>query len=147
MKTALAVVLGALLSTAPAWAVLGEYESSVSSDQQYLHGEVRAVVRQGYTLHQITAANRTVVKEYISPAGLVFGISWQGPSMPNLQQLLGSHFAQFQHASQSQTRRRGPLVLRTDKLVVESGGHMRFFHGRAYVPSLFPPNVPVEVVQ
>jgi hypothetical protein len=30
---------------------------------------------------------------------------------------------------------------------VESGGHMRFFHGRAYVPSLFPPNVPVEVVQ
>ena len=144
---ALTLVLGVLLSTAPAWAVLGEYESSVSLDQQSLHGAVRAMVREGYKLHEITAANRTVVREYISPAGLVFGISWQGPTMPNLQQLLGSHFAQFQQAAQSRTRHRGPLVLRTDNLVVESGGHMRFFHGRAYVPGLFPPNVPVEVVQ
>jgi hypothetical protein len=147
MKTALAVLSVLVLGTSPAWAVLGEYEASVASDQQDLRGEVRAIVREGYKVHQITSANRTVVKEYVSPAGLVFGISWQGPTMPNLQQLLGSHFAQFQQAAQSRVRRRGPLVVRTDQLVVESGGHMRSFHGRAYVPSLLPKNISAEVVR
>lgn len=147
MKTALAVSLALILGTAPTWAVLGEYEASVTSDQQYLRGEVRAITREGYTVHQITGADKCIVKEFVSPAGLVFGISWQGPTMPNLQQLLGSHFAEFQQAAQSRVRRRGPLVVRTDQLVVESGGHMRSFHGRAYVPSLLPKNISAEVVR
>ncbi len=147
MKIALGVLVGMLLGIAPAWAVLGEYESSVALDQQSMRGEVRAVVRQGYALHQIAAGNRAVVNEYVSPKGVVFGISWQGPTMPNLQQLLGSYFGDFQQAAQSRTRRRGPLVVKTDKVVIESGGHMRFFNGRAYVPSLLPANVTPEVVQ
>ncbi|MBZ5543872.1 MAG: DUF2844 domain-containing protein [Acidobacteriia bacterium] len=147
MKTVLAALLVLVLGSAPAWAVLGEYESSVSSDQKYLRGEVRAMALQGYSVQQITGADRTVVKEYVSPAGLVFGISWQGPTMPDLQQLLGSSFSEFQQAAQSRVRRRGPLVLRTDRLVVESGGHLRSFHGRAYLPSLLPKNIPAEVVR
>ena len=147
MKTALAVGMALLLASAPTWAVLGEYESSVSLDQQYLRGVVRAEVRPGYSLKRITAADGTVVREYLSPAGRVFGISWQAPTMPNLEQLLGSYYAQFQQASQSRTRRRGPLVVRTDQLVVESGGHLRAFHGRAYVPRLLPTNISAEVVQ
>ena len=147
MKTVVAVWLALVLGSAPAWAVLGEYESSVTLDQQHLRGQHQAITRQGYTVHQITSGDRTVVKEYVSPAGLVFGISWQGPTLPNLEQLMGSYYAQVQQAAQSRTRRRGPLVVRTDKLVVESGGHMRFFHGRAYVPSLLPKNVSGEVVR
>ena len=147
MKTALTFLLAWVLGTVPAWAVLGEYVASVDSDQKVMHGEVRALTLQGYSVQQITGADRTVVKEYISPAGLVFGISWQGPVMPNLQQLLGSYFADFQQAAQSRVRRRGPLVVRTDKLVVESGGHMRSFHGRAYVPTLLPNKPSAEVVR
>ena len=147
MKTILALLLGFILGTAPAWAVLGEHEGSVGSDQQYLRGQIRAVARDGYSLQQITAKDGALVNEYVSPVGLVFGVSWQGPTMPNLQQLLGSYFAQFQQAAPSRARRRGPLVVRTDQLVLESGGHMRSFHGRAYVPGLLPDNISAEVMR
>lgn len=147
MKTAFTFLLVWVLGAAPAWAVLGEYESSISLDQQVMRGEVRAMARQGYSVHQITGADRSVVREYVSPDGRVFGIAWQGPTMPNLQQLLGSYYAQWQQAGQSRTRQRGPRVLRTDQLVVESGGHMRAFHGRAYLPGLLPKNLSAEVVR
>ncbi|HZP01895.1 MAG TPA: DUF2844 domain-containing protein [Terriglobia bacterium] len=147
MKTLWVTTLWVVLGSAPAWAVLGEYDSSIGIDQKVMRGEVRALTMQGYSVHEITGADRTVVREYVSPQGRVFGISWQGVAMPNLQQLLGSYFAQFQQASQSRKRRRGPLVVRTDQLVVESGGHMRSFHGRAYVPGLVPTNLSAEVVK
>ena len=147
MKTAFAFLLLWVLGAAPAWAVLGEYESSISSDQKVMRGEVRKMTLQGYSVQQIMGADRTVVKEYVSPDGRVFGISWQGPTLPNLEQLLGSYYAPWQQAARSRTRRRGPLVLRTEQLVVESGGHMRSFHGRAYLPGLVPTNVSAEVVR
>jgi hypothetical protein len=121
----------------------------VSLDQQVLRGVDREEVRQGYKLHQITSADGTVVKEFVSPAGVIFGVAWQAPHMPNLQQLLGSSMTELQVALQSKARRhtRAPLIVRTDKLVFVSGGHMRSFHGYAYIPSLVPHNVSPEVVQ
>ncbi len=147
MKNLLTALLLLLLGSAPAWAVLGEQVSTVTSDQKYLRGEVRAMALQGYSVQQITAADRSVVNEYVSPAGMVFGISWRGMAMPNLQLLLGSYYPQLQQAAQARVRRRGPLVLRTAQLVVQSGGHLRSFHGRAYVPSLLPKGVAEEVVR
>jgi len=146
------IVLGALLilalEAAPAWAVLGEYESSVSLDQQYMRGGDRVTSSQGYKLHQITSTNGLVVSEYVSPEGKVFAVSWRGPFIPNLQQLLGSYSTQVQQAAQAQTRRRGgPFVVRANDFVFVSGGHMRAFHGSAYVPSLLPQKVSAEVVR
>lgn len=136
-----------LLGAAPAWAVLGEPVASVQSDQRFMKAQVREVAGEGYSLHEIKASEGTVVREYVSPEGMVFGVSWEGPSMPNLQQVLGSYYAEFQKAAQSPHRRRGPLVVQTDKVVIESGGHMRAFHGRAYVPSLVPNTLTQAVVQ
>ncbi|HXX22266.1 MAG TPA: DUF2844 domain-containing protein [Terriglobia bacterium] len=148
MKIMLGVSLILALHAAPAWAVLGEYESSVSLDQQYMRGEDRLTTGQGYKLHQITSPNGAVVSEYISPQGRVFAVSWRAPFIPNLGQLLGSYISQVQQAAQAQTRRRGgPLVVRANDFVFVSGGHMRAFHGSAYVPSLFPQNVSAEVVR
>jgi len=148
MKTMLGVLLILTLGAVPAGAVLGEYESSVSLDQQYVRGEDRVTTGQGYKLHQITSPNGAVVSEYVSPQGKVFGVSWRAPFIPNLQQLLGSYITQVQQAAQAQTRPRGgPLVVRTNDFVFVSGGHMRSFHGFAYVPSLLPQNVPAEVVR
>ena len=141
------VSLGLLLGATPAWAVLGQPASSVQSDQAYFRGMLEEVPRQGYAMHQISGPDGTVVREYVSPAGTVFGVSWQGPTMPNLSQLLGSYVADFHQASQSPHGRRGPLVVRTDRVVIESGGHMRAFHGRAYVPNLVPNNLTEAVVQ
>ena len=147
VKMAVTVLLAMMFAATPGWAVLGEYENSVASDQQVMRGQIRAIARQGYSLKEITAPNGAVVREFVSPAGLVFGVSWQGPRMPNLQQLLGSYFPQVEQASQARKRRGGPLIVRTDKLVVVSAGHMRAFHGIAYAPDLLPKNVSAEVVR
>jgi len=148
MKTLSAVLLMLTLGAGPAWAVLGEHESSVSLDQKCLRGEDRVTLGQGYKLHQITSANGAVVTEYVSPQGTVFGVSWRAPFIPNLQQLLGAYITPVQQAAQARTRRRGgPLIVRTRDLVFVSGGHMPAFHGSAYIPSLLPQNVPAEVVR
>ena len=148
MRTLWGVLLILILGAAPAWAVLGEPESSVSADGQFLRGQIRDEVHEGYRLHQITDPSGAVVREYVSPAGKVFGISWQGPFVPNMQQLLGSYFTYLQQYAQAQTGRHGgPLIIQKNDFVFTSGGHMRWYHGRAYVPSLLPTNLSPEVVQ
>ena len=148
MRTFWGVLLILSLGAAPGWAALGEPESSVSADRQFLRGQMRDEVHQGFRLHQITDANGGVVREYVSPAGKVFAVSWQGPFVPNMQQLLGAYFPYLQQYAQAQTGRHGgPLIIQKDNFVFTSGGHMRWRHGRAYVPSLLPTNLAPEVVQ
>ena len=147
MKTTLGVLLILTLGTVPAWAVLGQYESSVSVDQQYLRSADRIQAFQAYKVHELATANGTIVREYISPQGLVFGVAWQARFMPNLQQLLGSYSPEVQQAAQSKVRRGGPLIVKKDNFVFVSGGHMRFFRGHVYVPSLIPNNVSPEVIR
>ena len=137
-----------VLAVSPAWAALGQPESSVNKDQQFLRGQVRSEVYGSYRLHLITEPSGTTVREYVSPAGIVFGISWQGPFVPNLQQLLGTYFTHLQEFAQAQTRRRGgAITIQKQNFVLTSGGHMRAYQGRAYVPSLLPPGVSPEVVR
>lgn len=147
MKMLLCLAAAVLLVTAPAWAALGEYENSVALDQQQMHGTARAIFRSGYHIQEITAPNRTTIKEYVAPDGRVFGVSWSSPMMPNLEQLLGPYFAKFRQTIQSERRHRGPLIVRTDDLVVVSGGHMRAFHGRAIATKLVPAGVSAKEVQ
>jgi hypothetical protein len=147
MKVVTVLLTLLLLGSARAWAVLGEPRSSVESDHAYFRGNLVQLPRQGYELHQINAPDGTVIREYVSPGGSVFGVAWEGPVMPNLSQLLGSYLGDFQQAAQSPHGRRAPLVVHTDRVVIESGGHMRAFHGRAYVPNLVPSNLTQAVVQ
>lgn len=147
MKILAGVIVFVLLGSAPGWAVLGEYENSVTTDQQRMHAQLQQVARQGYTIKQLSSADGRTVREFVSAKGLVFGVAWQGPTMPDLQQLLGSYFAQMKEAARSRRQRGGPLVIRTKDLVLVSGGHMRSFHGIAYAPNLLPAGVTAEVVR
>jgi hypothetical protein len=146
MKIAIALIIFLFVQVAPSWAVLGQPVASVHSDQQRMRGEIRSVIHTGYSVQQITTPDGGVVKEYVTPTGMVFAVSWQTRTMPNLQQLFGSYFSQFQQVSEAKSRRRRGVVVRTNQLVVESGGHMRSFHGRAYIPTLLPPNVPLSAI-
>ena len=143
------LLLTLTMGTAPAWAVLGQYESSVSMDQRYLVSTDNVQAFQGYKVHQLTTAKGTVVREYISAQGLVFGIAWQAPFMPDMQQLLGSYAVKLQTATRAQTqvRHMRGLIVRTSDFVFANSGHLRFWRGSAYVPSLVPNNVSVEVVR
>jgi hypothetical protein len=147
MKIFAGVLVLFFLGSVPAWAVLGEYENSITVDQQRMHAQLHQTIRQGYSIKQLSSVDGRTVREYVSSAGLVFGVAWQGPTMPNLQQLTGSYFTQVKHAAQSHRRRGGPFIIRAKDFVLVSGGHMRSFRGMAYVPSLLPSGVTAEVIR
>ena len=141
-------VLLLILSAVPAWAALGDVESSVNADMRMLRGQMRQEVHAGFRLHLITEPSGATIREYISPEGKVFGISWEGAFVPNMQQLLGTYFPYLQQYAQSQAGRHGgPLIIRRYDFVFSTSGHMGSYRGHAYVPSLVPANVTPEVVQ
>ncbi len=143
---AAALVLGAGLllgsAYAPARAGLGRSVASVSADRAKMKGQLRARTGVGYTVQVITLPSGTIVKEFVSPAGIIFAVSWRGPTMPNLAQTLGSqYFSKLKAAEKAQRFGHNHVEVRRPSLVVHAGGHMRAFYGVAYVPSLVPANV------
>jgi hypothetical protein len=137
-----------------AWASLGGDIASVQADQIHLQGRRTMNTSASYIVHEIQGTSGTVVREYVSSEGKVFGIAWQGPWVPDMRQLLGSYFDQYAHANQSanQTQsgtriRRGPVLINEPGLVVQIGGHPRAFTGRAYVPQMLPSGVRAESIQ
>lgn len=149
---ALGVLLLASQALAPAKAALGDTVASVKADRVSVKGQLRARSEAGYTVQEITAATGTVIREYVSPAGVVFALRWSGPAMPDLQQIFGTYFSQYQSAVQAQrssTQRGGHhhVEVRSPSLVVHSSGHMGQYHGMAYVPSLVPPNLSTSDLQ
>ena len=149
MRTIVQTILLVTLGSIPTWAALGQYEGSVSADQEFMKGQDRVQAFQAYKVHQITTANGTTIREYVSPKGLVFGVSWQAQFMPDMQQLLGNYVTNLQSASPAQTQIRHlrGLSVKTSDFVFVNGGHMRFWSGHAYVPSLLPSNVSAGVVR
>ncbi len=79
--------------------------------------------------------------------GKVFAVTWRGPFAPNLQQLFGSYYEQFQAAAQSGRQSRSSthrmLSIAQPDFVVHELGRMRSYQGKAYVPSLIPEGVSV----
>lgn len=133
------------LATLPALAALGDDVASVSNDRLHMHAQFKGVTSSvGFTVQEIQAPSGTTVREYISPSGKVFAVSWTGPAKPDLRQLFGNYFQQFVNASSSvrhgAAARRHFEVQQPD-LIVQSSGRMRAFYGRAYVPSLMPSGI------
>ena len=146
MRTLIALLLVPL----PALASLGGDVTSVQSDQAKMQGSLRTSSNNSYTIHEIQASTGVSVKEYVSPSGKVFAVTWQGPFHPDLRQLLGPYFEQFAQAEQAQrTQRRGhgPVSIQQAGLVVQISGHIRSFAGKAYVPQMMPAGIHAEDIR
>jgi len=132
----------------PAWAALGDNVTSVNNDKAHMKGTLRSVATQHYVKHEIQVPSGQVVREFVSPSGSVFGVAWEGPFQPDLQQLLGSYFEPVKQAVTAQQRHgHGPIFVETSGFVFQQGGHARSFHGRAYVPAMVPQGVDVTEIQ
>lgn len=129
--------------------VLGEDVSSVQADQAHANASRRVTQSSKYTIHELRSPTGALIREYASSSGKIFAIAWHTPSFPDMRRLLGSHFEQFQEAAQRQNRRggHGPLIIQLPGLVVELGGHMRAFSGRAYLPDQVPADVRDEEIR
>jgi hypothetical protein len=111
---------------------------------------VDASVNPAYTVRQETLANGLTEREYLTTGGEVFGIAWSGPFQPDLQNFMGSDvFAEYGTALQALHAQglRGPVNTTFDGVVVQVGGHMGHFVGRAYVVDLVPTGVDPSVIQ
>jgi hypothetical protein len=150
--TSIAVgVIGILLCTLagppPASAVLGGDVSSVETDRAHLQSPRRIERAEQYDIHELAHPSGTIVREYVSPEGRVFGVAWQGPRLPDLRRLMGNYFDRWVHAVSKPRAARGPLFIEQPDLVVQSSGHLRAFRGRAYVPTMLPASVRAEAIR
>jgi hypothetical protein len=140
----LAALLSAPLLPYVANAALGGPETEVATDAQALEASVKSAVRTGYTVHSIQLPSGTVLREYAVAGGNVFAVAWSGPSLPNLRQALGQYFDSYVSGAKAQPGSHRHLEIRQSDLVVQSGGHMRAFSGRAYLPQALPSGVTLD---
>jgi len=137
------IALIAALSPCIASATLGEPEVSVQTDVSQLKGSVKMTNHASYRLHEIRLPSGTVVREFAGLDGTVFAVTWNGPTVPNLRRTLGRYFDNYVTAAQAKGAGHHHLQIRQSDLVVQAGGHMRAFSGRAYLPLIVPSGVNV----
>ena len=144
------LLLLALLALPPlAHAELGGLPTATDS------GQARVLAAQhspptptlDYNTHTFSTDAGVHVIEYLNPDGVVFAVTWSGPVKPDLQLLLGSYFGRYINAVAEKHAGRRPFRLSDTDLIVESGGHMRAFNGRAYLPALLPAGFNPEILR
>jgi hypothetical protein len=136
-----------LLWQSSAFAALGSDVHSVRIDRESMHGQLQSTSMQQYVLHEITTSGGTLVHEYETQQGKIFAVTWSGPLPPNLQQLFGSYYDQYQAAAtasaQAHPGMHRQISIEQPDFVMRALGRMRSFHGKAFVPSLVPSGVSV----
>jgi hypothetical protein len=147
LGAALGIALLARSVTMPAFATLGEDAASIENDRAQMKGQSRLTSVAGYSVQEIQLPSGTIVREYVSPGGKVFAVSWNGPVIPDLQQTLGTYFEQYKAAAGTSQGGHHHLTVRQPGLVAHAGGHMRAWVGQAYVPGLLPPNFSVDDIK
>jgi hypothetical protein len=145
-RALLLLIIGANpLHSGVARAGLGADAAGVLTDAALLHGTVTTASARQFEIEEITADSSIRVREFLNRSGVVFAVSWSGPVMPDLQPLLGAHFAAYRAglAALSHPGLHRSVRIASPELVVESGGHLRAYTGRAYLPALIPAGVTV----
>lgn len=137
------MVLAAGLA-APAFAGLGGDATSVEADRASLKGALRVSAKTGFTMHEIESSSGILLHEYVGPEGKVFAVTWRGPGIPDMRQLLGSYYGLVQQAASAPHSNHHHFSVRTPLVVVESSAHLRTFMGRAWAPALLPQSVSVS---
>jgi hypothetical protein len=137
--------MGALW-TGSARAALGSDAASVLADGASMQVDVRSEVRPQYEVLTMSTVAGISVREYLNRDGIVFAVNWRGPVPADLQQLLGAHFATYA-AAVAAVEHPGihrSLRLESSGLIVELGGHLRAYSGRAYLAALIPSGLATE---
>jgi hypothetical protein len=130
-----------ILWSCVASATLGETETSIAGEPQLANASIKETLRGSFRVHEIRQPSGTVIREYAGIDGKVFAVTWHGPFSPNLRQTLGSYFDQYSAAASAGRLDRNHMQVHASNLVVQIGGHMRAYSGRAYLPQALPSGV------
>jgi len=129
-------------SLAPAFASLGEQESSVEHDRIRMHARRSVVAMQQYSVNDLQSTDGSRLRQYVSTRGVVFAVIWNTLYKPDLSTVLGSSYSEYATAAHEATR--SPGIQRRFQhesfdLVMQSTAHMNVFSGFAFRRSLLPP--------
>ena len=127
-----------------AHAHLGGTQASIQADGIAWEAPAVAARNARFAVFTHATPEGVNVRQYVSTTGLVFAVAWDGPLLPDMERLLGSHFAMYQSALQQRTR---SVRVNAPTLSLESGGMMRAFVGRAYLPDQLPAGVSAAELQ
>jgi hypothetical protein len=151
MLFGLALVTG----TVEALATLGQAPSTslaaakLTAPAARLQAVTAAVPPSLYTLHETQLESGTKVREFATPVGVVFAVTWRGPVLPDLGALLGDYFKTFKtetDQARAMGKRGSPVNIERSDLVFNSSGRMRNFFGYTYAPALIPTGVNIKDV-
>jgi hypothetical protein len=138
LPCALLGTLAAVCVSAPALAALGGDATSVEADRVSMKAALRVTPGVDYVVHEIQTPAGALIHEYVSSQGKVFAVTWHGPGLPDLAQLLGSYAAQLAQAQPRSHYNHHHLRIETPEVVMQSDAYLRTRSGRAWVPALFP---------
>jgi len=117
------------------YAELGGVAASISAEQKQFNSQLTSTQQNGYLVYTQTLTSGTIVQEYIAPSGIIFAISWSGPSLPNIQAIFGNYYANYLSAAEKSRR---SIYTSSESLVIQSTGMMGAFQGFAFLPKLAP---------
>jgi hypothetical protein len=136
MKALVAALLAITMNGS--WAGLGSTPANLGPRMLAAQNISGSTGLATYTDVQKKLESGTVVHEYVDAQGTVFAVSWSGPFLPDLKEILGSHFDTLVAHAGARRGGRSPLVLKQPDLVIVSGGHMGAFEGHAWLPAKLP---------
>jgi hypothetical protein len=112
-----------------------EANATAAAPQTLLNGALR--------LRTLTDAGNTTINEYATNTGQIIAYTWQGPTMPDLRALLGRYAGSYLTGAAALAPDGNLHASRVacPDVIVESGGPMRGYAGRAWLPAALPPSV------
>ena len=143
-----AIAIATFETMTPAYAELGGAPSwsSGGTNNVTLLAQHLSTSSVPYTVNETTLSSGTIVREYVAQSGTVFAIAWHGP-----QTLLGAYFSAYlqglSDARAAMGGGYGPLAVQQSGLVVQTGGHMGAYTGRAYLPQALPQGFNADDIQ
>ena len=127
-----------------AQAELGGNLASITQEQKTFGSTLTTSPQSTYTIYIQSISPDLVIKEYVSNSGNIFGVSWRGSTLPDFQVILGNYYSNYLSAQQKNPR---SIFLQDDNLVLESGGIMGGYIGRAYLPKQVPVGIAPASIQ
>jgi hypothetical protein len=103
---------------------------------------------QSYSIVE-TSHGKNRLKEYVSNSGQVFAVTWSGYSHPDLSEILGSYWSEYNTAIKKHKPNHFEkhFTQSTKNIVIEKSGHFRSVKGRAYILKLLPAGVNLNAIE
>lgn len=147
MNTFLPSLLLLILSAGPLSAALGETKTIEDISPKGESSPITVERFASHTVIETTEAYGLKIREFVGSDLKVFGIAWEGPRLPDFEQILGSQLTEFKNTAAASNSRRGPLSKNSGNLAFFSGKYQRTFEGRAYLKDLVPSGVSQSVIK